>query len=206
MKKNFLEYIPQKDIEKAYSLKQIKDTHYVKQEIIHFENDNCHYLEIIISGEVEAIRIDKDGNTLTVASFASNDVFGASLLFATKNYYPVTLIAKTDTTIKQIDKIFIEKALEDNYFRLHFLKLISNQTVYLGHKIKNQMNITIRDNILNYLNIQKVKQQTTQIRLSTSKSELAKKLGVQRTSFLRELRKMEADGLIIVEKNFITVK
>ena len=75
----------------------------------------------------------------------------------------------------------------------------------LTQKIKSHINKSLRERIIDYLEFEVGKQNSKTIKLSVSKKILAEKLGVQRTSLSRELKKMENDGLIKLGKNIITV-
>ena len=46
---------------------------YLKENILHFEDEACTKLEIILQGLVVVERIDEEGNILTISQFMSGD-------------------------------------------------------------------------------------------------------------------------------------
>jgi CRP/FNR family transcriptional regulator, dissimilatory nitrate respiration regulator len=58
---------------------------------------------------------------------------------------------------------------------------------------------------MSYLDYERKMQNSNLIKLSITKKALAEKIGVQRTSLSRELAKMKKDGLILFDKNSITI-
>lgn len=178
---------------------------HVKGSIIHLESDVCLKVEVILSGQIDATRIDEKGNVFQVNGFKEGDVIGATLLYATNPSYPMTLTARSNVKLIQVNKAFIDQAIREESFRLYFLELISNQAQYLGNKIKQHIHQSIRDNLLLYL-IQETNQlNTNTIELKMSKKQLAENLGIQRTSLSRELKKMVDDQIILVDKKKITL-
>ena len=88
---------------------------------------------------------------------------------------------------------------------MEFLKLISDNTILLGDKIKYFANRSIRDSITAFLNQQCQAQKSRKINLNMTKKALAERIGVQRTSLSRELQKMKKEGLIDFDSTTITI-
>lgn len=179
---------------------------YAKNNTIHYEGELCENLEIILSGTVVIERIDKNGNILTVAEFSENDVLGGNLLFSKNPHYPMTVSAKTSTKILEMNEDDLFDLLSQYPTMLRsYLELICDNAYILGNKIKNYVQKTIRESILSYLNYECRKQGSNEIKLPTTKKELAEKIGAQRTSLSRELAKMRDDGLISFTRDTITL-
>lgn len=179
---------------------------YKKNSVIHFDGELCSKLEIILSGKVVVDRIDESGDLLTISEFYSNDIVGGNLLFSKSPYYPMTISTQLPTEILEIDREMLFQLFYHNpQFLRTYLGLISNHAFILGDKIKHYINKPIRESILNYLDYESKKQNSNHIKLSISKKALAEKIGIQRTSLSRELAKMRTDGLIIFDRNSITL-
>lgn len=194
------------DISYRLNNRDFKVVSYKKNSVIHFDGERCITLEIILSGRVVVDRIDEAGNLLTIAEFFSDDSIGGNLLFSENPYYPMTISTQAATEILEIDKEALFELLCKNPSLLAaFLEDISDHAFILGDKIKHYVNKTIRESIINFLNYESIKQSSSHIRLNMSKKALAEKIGVQRTSLSRELAKMRDDGLIVFDKNSITI-
>lgn len=186
--------------------KKFRVVEYFKNNTIHYEGELCERLEIILSGTVIIERINKNGNILTVTELNENDVLGGNLLFSKNPYYPMTVSTKTTTKILEVKAEDLFDLLSKHSFVLKsYLELVCDNAYILGNKIKDYAQKTIRESILNYLNYECKKQSSNEIILPITKKELAKKIGVQRTSLSRELAKMRDDGLIKFTRSTITL-
>jgi CRP-like cAMP-binding protein len=179
---------------------------YTKNAIIHFQNEKCTRLDIILKGTILVQDIDSKGNALTISDFKACDVLGENLLFSHKNFYPMTVIAKTDAIILHIKKDLIIKLCQINVvFLKNFLQSISDKTLILTDKIKSLSMKTIRQCIIDYLIFESFSQSSNTIKLQCTKKELAENFGIQRPSLSRELNKMRKDGFIEYDAHSITI-
>lgn len=185
---------------------KFKIVSYKKNSVIHFDGELCSKLEIIISGKVVIDRIEESGNLLTISEFYKDDILGGNLLFSKNPYYPMTVSTQLSTDILEIDKeVLFELFCNNPVFLRTYLELTSDRAFILGDKIKHYVNKTIRESIMNYLNYESKKQKSNHIKLNITKKALAERIGVQRTSLSRELAKMRKDGLIVFDRNSITI-
>lgn len=170
---------------------------YGKNSIVHFSGDACLKLEIILSGKVAVEHIDESGNLMTIAEFYGNEILGGNLLFSKDPQYPMTITAKQSTVILEITKERLFGLFSDNHeFLKSYLEYISDHATILGDRIKHYVNKTIRECIMNYLEYEREKQNSSHIQLNITKKAWAERIGIQRTSLSRELAKMRKDGLI----------
>jgi len=204
--KEYLKVIQQIDLIKTISTEEIifslnegsfKINEYGKNNVVHFVGEICSKFEIILLGEVVIERIDEAGNLMVIAEFFSGDVLGGNLMFSKNPHYPMTVTTKQPTVILQIDKSRLFQLFSDNHdFLKCYLEYVADHTVILGDKIKHYVNQTIRESVMSYLDYELKKQNSKKIKLNITKTALAEKIGVQRTSLSRELAKMRDDGLI----------
>lgn len=179
---------------------------YNKGSIIHFESEKCNYWDIILRGQVFVQKIDEKGNVLTITEFKVGDNIGGNLLFSKHPYYPMSVMAKSDTEILHINKEFVLHLCHINQnFLEKFLTCISDKTTILTSKIKSISMKSIRESIIEFLNYEYYTQRSEIIKLNVTKKELAERLGIQRTSLSRELNKMKKDGLIDYNARSITI-
>ncbi len=179
---------------------------YQKNTPLHLEGDKCERLEIILSGTVVVDHVDTAGKMLTVSSFGEGDLIGGNLIFSKKPYYPMTVTTRCVVDILEIDReILFELFLQNSDFLKTFLSFVSDNAFILGYKIKQSVNKTIREKILLFLEGESARQQSKNIKLPLTKTQLAESLGVERTSLSRELAKMRRDGLINFDNKSITI-
>lgn len=179
---------------------------YPKGNILHFEDEPCTKLEIILRGLVVVERIDEEGNILTISEFLSGDLLGGNLLFSKNPSYPMTITAKDSTIIVEIQKERLFQLFIDypDFLRV-YLEFVSDHALILGDKIRHYVNKTIRESVVNFIQYEQSHQNSKTIQLNITKKALAEKIGVQRTSLSRELAKMKEDGLITYDSKTITL-
>lgn len=202
-----LQSIPYENITNYVNQKRFKIVNYAKNNVIHFANDKCNNLEIILSGTAVVERIDESGNVMIIADFIKDDILGGNLLFSKNPYYPMIITAKEPTTILEINKDTLLELLSINHtFLEEYLGYISDNAFILSNKLKHYVNRTIRECIINFLTHESKEQKNKTIKLNTTKKRLSEIIGVQRTSLSRELTKMRKDNLINFTKDTITIK
>lgn len=180
---------------------------YGRDEVVHFQNEVCNALDIILVGKVSVQKIDENGNILTITAFSSGDIMGANLLFSSRNCYPMNAIAKCDTVILHIHRELILKLCQNNIgFLTELIGVISDKTVTLTDKINSISLKTIRKCIIDFLAYEYHIQKSRVIKLGMTKKEMAERFGIQRPSLSRELNKMRRDGLLEYDAKTITIK
>ena len=80
-------------------------------------------------------------------------------------------------------------------FVMRYIKSLSQNSQGMNRKIAMFTQKSLRDNILDYLTVQTVQQQSDTITLPITKKQLADYLGVQRPSLFREMKRLTDEGL-----------
>lgn len=180
---------------------------YERGQLIHLQNEICMTIDLILDGDVSVQHIIENGNVLTVSAFSARDMIGANLIFASSNYYPMTVLATSDTTILNLQRgLVLDLCKSSEFFMVEFMKAISDKAIILTDKINAISLKTIRKSIIDFLRYEYHLQKTVKIKLHSSKKDLAERLGVQRSSLSRELNKMRMDGLVEYDARSITLK
>ena len=208
IKKNSLfKNFPEEQLIRLFTINNHKIGVYQKDSIIYNQNQTCNTLDIILKGTVSVQRIDEKGNVLTVSEFNEKGSLGGNLIFANKNIYPMTVVAKINAKILHMKKdLVLELCKSNNNFQKQFITSISNKTTIISDKLKSVKMKTIRQNIIEFLISENYNQKTLKVNLNMTKKEWAEKLGVQRPSLSRELMKMKKEGLIDYDKDSILIK
>ncbi len=180
---------------------------YHKDHMIHMQNEICRTMDIIFQGEVVVQKIDEHGHVLTIGVFTAGDIVGANLIFASKNFYPMTVVTHSDVQLLHLSKdAIITLGQDSRVFLNYLLTAISDRTLVLTDKINTISLKTIRQRIIDFLRYEYHVQQDAVIKLKMPKKELAERLGIPRSSLGRELHKMQQDGLIVYDAKSITIQ
>ena len=179
---------------------------YEKSTIVHLEGEVCNGISLIISGTILIQNLDANGNTLTIREFSRGDIIGENLLFSENNFFPMTISTKEATEIMEINRDLVLKLCQaDEGFLKNLLYSISEKALILSKKINLIALKSVRELILNYIKHEYILQKSYTIMMKTTKKELAERLGIQRTSLSRELKKMKDEGLLTYDSKSITI-
>jgi len=195
------------DIKELFGSINYRIKKYSKNEIIAFEGDEIDELGIILSGEVYVEKVYVTGKVIKVKKLSKGELVGHASVFSDYNYYPCTIVAKNDLEILYIpqDKI-VDICLSSRQFLNNFIRLISNQTVYLSNKLKFISYDTIRKKISHYILDEYKKQKTFKLAVSITRKEMAETFGVTRPALSNEMINMKNEGLIEYKDNMIEIK
>lgn len=153
----------------------------------------------ILSGKADIIRITIDGEASIIQKLTPGSIFNDAFSCFSKD--SVFVISKTDTEIFFIDYPIIFKNCPvkcpyHNHLIDQLLNLITENNIKANEKIEILTHNKIRDRILAYISINIGNSNTTLITIPYSFTELAEYLCVDRSSLMRELKKMEEEKLI----------
>lgn len=179
---------------------------YKENEIVHLEGETCNSIEIVLEGMLFIDNIDIEGDILRIAELKKGDLIAGNIIFLENPKYPMTITTITEVTLAEIEKEKLLNLLGENkLFLSEFLRLMASNTMILSNKIKDKDKSTLRQKIMTYLKYEEARQNKKDILLPYSKKDLANKFDVQRTSLSRELKKMENDNLIVLNKRAILI-
>lgn len=212
---DFIDILQQVDLFKGLTSQNIEDLltkdsyfikDYKKSSVIYFQKEKCVTLDLVLKGVVSIEGIDDKGNYITISDFTAGNVIGGNLLFSNNNFYPMTILSKTDVTIIHLKKDLILKLCQSNLtFLSNFLESLSDKTLILADRIRTLSFKSLRKSIIDFLIYETYAQKSKRVNLAITKKNLAEKFGVQRTSLSRELKKMREEGVIEYDSNSITI-
>lgn len=194
------------EIESMLNNLKYKINKYTKDEMIAVEGEEIKAVGIVLTGEININKIHQNGKQMQVKQMSCGDLIGHALVFSDINCYSSTLIANTSTKILFIpNNNIVSLCMVNQLFLNNFLRLISNQVVYLSDKIKFITYSTMRRKIINYILQEYKKQKNLSIKLSVTRKKMAEILGVTRPALSNEMINMKKDRLIKYENNIIEI-
>lgn len=149
---------------------------------------------VVLSGTVELIFYDENGNQINVNHISQGEMFGSELACSQRTPSPVQLRATTDC-----DVLFLNFATLLNVeaptcpyrarVAANLLRDFARQTLFLNQKLRILGQKRLRDKIKVYLQGQPMKQDGS-VTLPFSRNEMADFLYVDRSALSRELSRM----------------
>lgn len=169
---------------------------------------NCHVLSsvkwnnmigYIISGYLQIIRIDYNGNRTIMEELEENSVFGSNLSSLKNNEFEI--IAKEETKLIIIDYQNVLNENNNKYpyynqFTRNLLEITMDKIKEKNDRIEILTKKSIRDKLLEYFKIVSAKNRSKIIYLTLNYSELADYLAVDRCAMSRELKNLMEEGFI----------
>jgi CRP-like cAMP-binding protein len=161
--------------------------------------DPVNSFMIVIAGTVKGEMVDFSGRVIKIEDIAASGALASAFIFGSRNRFPVTVVAISETTLLIIKKADFLKLLKSNDRLLtNFLDMISNRSQFLTEKIKFLNFKTIRGKLAQYI-LQAAGPDKFEIKLVLTQNDLAEYFGVARPSIARVLGEMEDEGIIITK-------
>lgn len=179
---------------------------YNKNEIIYLENDDIRFVGVVLSGKVNMIKEDINGNKTILTCMKKGDLFGETFACASLTSSRVSFISVNKCEILfvhfykvlhtcKMTCIFHHRLIEN------MIELMSTKNIMLMDKIDIISKKTIREKIITYLQLQRENLGCDDFEIELSRVELAEYLCTDRSALTRELNKMQDEQIIEFEKN-----
>jgi len=187
---------------------EVKNVH--KNEFALLAGDKVAHVGIVLRGELHVLRECFDGKRSIIAAVMPGGIYGEALCCAEIEESPVSVMAKTDSTVLMLDFSHILRSCAnacDFHEKLvvNMLKVVANKNLHLQNRMEITSMKSIRDKVLHYLE-SFVSKQGQNIVIPFNREELANFLCVERSALSHELARMKADGLIDYRKNHFNLK
>jgi len=170
---------------------------YKSGSMISQSGEDVNSLMIITEGIIKGEMVDYDGRVIKIEDIRAPGALAPAFMFGRNNYYPVNVIAVTDSKVFCVDKKNLLKILmHDRSILVNFLNMVSNRAQFLSEKIKFLNFKTLKAKLAHYI-LQKAGKKGNTVRLDLTQNELAEFFGVARPSVARILGDLEREGFII---------
>ena len=177
-----------------------------KNNVISNEGDFCNKIGFILDGKISAIKLNPNGNHITVRSMTRGDYFGDALVFSSKQECPTNIVTTSSSSILFISYESLLYICEiDEMFLKNFLRSLSDKIFLLNEKIKILSYQSVRQRLSYFLTNLSDIQQSKDVVLNITREELSDFLGLTRPSISRELSKMVKSDLITVDGKNISI-
>jgi len=163
---------------------------------------------LILEGVANLIKIDIDGNITILEQLSEGYIFSEIFMCYMKD--SISVVCATDTKILFIDYNLILKDCKmkcenHNNAVKEIFQLLLDKAKLLNEKISILSSKTTQERIISYLEFQQLNQNKKTILLPFSYSDLANYLSVDRAALMREIKKMEALGILKKNNRKITL-
>ena len=189
-----------KDLE-AYSIS------FEKNELILKKVKNTNFIGIIVNGLIQIIKTDYNGNRIIIEELGENEIFGSKI--SSLNNIEYSIITKEETKIIIFDYYqIINKNCKSKYYNQfikNLLEIIINSINEKNNRIEILTKKTIRNKLLEYFRIVSSKNNSKNIYLPFTFTDLADFLAIDRSAMSRELKYLKEEGFIEIKNKRITL-
>ena len=190
-----------KDLEAMLQCLGSEEKNYDRGEIILLTGQPVTTVGVILAGEVQIIQEDYYGNRSILTELSPSHIFGEAFASAGIKESPVTVLAKTNTTvlflgIERIINTCPNSCIFHNRLIENLLKILARKNILLSNKNQLLSRRTIQDKVLSYLSMQAEKKGNLTFEIPFTRNELADFLCVDRSALSRVLSKLQKEGIL----------
>ena len=170
---------------------------YDKGETIFHLMENASRIGIVLEGNVQAQKPFPNGSQINVSVRKAGELIGAAAAFSRSQKYPCDVVALESATIMFFQREDILLLLQkDLRIMKNFISELATASFMLQQRLELMSYSGIAQKAAFYLLIQARQTSKNVIKIPGSVSNWAMVMNVSRSSLHRELKKLEADGLI----------
>ncbi|NAS19332.1 cyclic nucleotide-binding domain-containing protein [Clostridium butyricum] len=170
------------------------------------QGDRVQFVGIVLSGGIQIIKEDIEGNINILSHLGINDIFAETFAYADIYECPITVQATENCEIMFIDcKRIIKKCNNACVFHWNLienmLSMIARKNIMLNQKMEILSKRTTREKLLAFFNTQVQMNHSKKFSIPYNREGLAFYLCVDRSALSRELSNMQDEGLLKFNKN-----
>lgn len=198
------------NLEKLLNSLNSKIINLEKDELVFSEGQSYHNMCFLLDGEIVLSNTDKYGNRNIIDTVNKNQIFAEVFSFTSSKISPVTasankksrlLIVNTDALLVLDNLHDIDLIRDKQEIISKLLHTFADKNLILLSKIEVVSRRNIREKILHFLELHKMKNNSNLFMIPYSRKDMADFLGVDRSALSRELSNLREEGVIDYDKN-----
>ena len=202
--------ISDEDLHKAYNCMGGHVMKFSKNQIILEEGGPAGSIGIVLSGSVQTVRDDYNGNRVIINHLETGDIFAEAAAVTELTRMPVTIVAGTDCHVFLVDSNRVMNPCHKNCsFHINLIKNLLNvvaiKNIWLTHRIEITSCRTTREKIMAFLLIASRQYNSREFTIPFNRQELADFLGVERSAMSAEISRLRADGIIESNRSWFKI-
>ena len=181
------------------------------EKVMLFPSDNIseRTVGIIISGTARLATYDAEGELYLSQLYDGEGIFGSMFINSTsEDCFALEAMSAVEIAYTDFERIseFCENACASHIrFTRNLYRLIANQSKEASLRLNVLSKKTMREKLMSYFLFCAAERSSNEFNINIILSELSKYLCVDRSSMMRELKKMKDDGIIISKGSHIRI-
>ena len=187
-------------IEAALGFYNAKEESFIKGDTILREGEAVTRFALVLSGCVQVMSGDMEGNRVIMNTVLPGQTFGESLCYRGVTRSPVQAEAFANTTLIWLRADVFNGGHCDKCNA--FITMLTMKTLAMNDRIQVLSKLTLRKKLITLFS-QYASREGVEFTLPFDRDTLAEYLGTNRSALSRELSKMQAEGIIEIKKNHV---
>lgn len=195
---------------KVKLLRLLEANIFTYQENVYINNliRSNNFIAIILTGDIEIIKINYDGQQTIMETLTKDEIFGNIISNINSENYEILTKSKTKLIIIDYDVIINYQETKYQYYNefiKNLLMFYNERIIANNERISILSEKTIRNRLLEYFRITSLKNNSKNIYVPSTYIKLADYLGVDRSAMTRELKFLKEEGFITIKNKRITL-
>lgn len=188
-----------------------KTIHVTKGNPVFLEGDPARFIGVVLSGSVQIVIEDYDGNRSVMAVLTPGELFAEAFFFAGLTTLPVSVMTRTDCEVLLLDCRHILTMCTNschfhNLLLQNLLRETAKKNLALTRKIRYMSQKTTKEKLMTYLSDQAKQNDSREFIIPHNRQSLADYLGVERSAMSAEISKLKAAGQIDTDGSWFCLK
>lgn len=170
----------------------------IKKPLIFKKGDELYkngMLAILYSGNAVVKRLNDMGDSITIRTISSGEIFGAASVFGNWKDGMSSIVANTDCEVLYINQnLFYDFIKKYPQISINYIEYLSDRIRFLNKKLDAFTAKSTEERLYEYLLSQC--DSDGNLTLGFGMAELARRLNVGRTSIYRDIESLQSKGLI----------
>ena len=179
---------------------------YDKGETIFYSMEEATRIGLILDGSVQAQKLFPNGSQINVSVRKRGEMIGPAAAFARNQKYPCDIVSLEPSTIMMFSREDVLRLMQkDIRIMRNFMAELATASYMLQQRLELLSYSGIAQKAAFYLLIKSRQSGKTEIKIPGSVTSWAMSMNVSRPSLHRELRKLEAEGIISYKPPIIQI-
>ena len=192
---------------RALSLLGASAADYPRNAFLHRAGEPLSRFGLVLSGLVQVLTDDINGNRMIMANVTTGGTFGESLCYLKVREPEIYIVAQKPSRVLWLSAGPFRQEAETAFvleMKDRFISMLAERALSMNTRIQILSRLTIRDK-LNALFTAFADRDGRTVTLPFDRADMAAYLGADRSALSRELSRMKAEGLIDYHRNRITL-
>lgn len=194
------------EIQKMLGCLGARTVHAARRETLICEGDSAKEFGIVLSGSVQIVRVDYDGNRSLVDEIAPAGMFCETFACADAESVPVDVVVKEEGDMMFINCLHITQICghacsHHQQMIYNLMRAVAERNLQYDRKLEILSKRSTRDKLMTYLHMQAKALGQNSFEIPYDRQELADYLEVERSGLSTEIGKLRKEGILKADKN-----